>query len=74
MTYSTLSLDPILSLQGSWKFQFLMLEEHEDGVDDDLEVWEQNADEDEDVTMLITHDEDDDDNDDHDRKYDYFQC
>ncbi len=50
MTYSTLNLDPILSLQSCWKSKFLMLEEHEEDVDDDLEVREQNADEDEDMT------------------------
>ncbi len=51
-----------------------MLEEHED---DDLEAWEQSADEDQDVNKWpTTHDEDDDENDydDDDWKYDYFQC
>ncbi len=53
-----------------------MLEEHEEDVDDDLEVWEQSVNEDEDVTMSsITDDEDDDDDDDDDDwKCDYFQC
>ncbi len=42
----------------------VMLEEHE-GIDDDLEVQEQSADEDKDMTMWsVTHDED--------WKYDYF--
>ncbi len=51
---------PILSLQSCWKSKFLKLEEPGEGVADDLEVREQNADEDEDVTMWsITHDEDD---------------
>ncbi len=51
MAYSTLSLDSILSLQSCWKFKFLILEKHEEDVDDDLEVREQNADEDEEVTL-----------------------
>ncbi len=40
MNYSTLSLDPIFSLQSCWKFKFLMLEEHEEDIDDGLEVRE----------------------------------
>ncbi len=51
MAYSTLSFDLILSLQSRWKSKFSMLEEHEEDVDDDLEMREQNADEGEDMTM-----------------------